>query len=147
MIRRWHTGVEFLNEVCSADAAQFLLDSSALLGFVPEEELALCEFLTRSLGAEHRFQSIRVVTRIPSLGADGHRRRREVLHLLQVEVELLCEHRKFCHVLLTAARVRADEVRNYLLVEMLLTVDAVEDALELAEELERRLAHELEHRI
>ena len=64
-----------------------------------------------------------------------------------MEVELLSEHCKFCHILLTAARVRADEVRNYLLVEMLLTVDAVEDALELAEELERRLAHELEHRI
>ena len=61
MIRRWHTGVEFLNEVCPTDAAQYLLDSSALLGFIPEEELALCEFLARSLGAEHRFQSIRVV--------------------------------------------------------------------------------------
>ena len=40
-----------------------------------------------------------------------------------------------------------DEVRDELLVEMLLAVDAVEDALELVELLERRFAHQSEHTV
>lgn len=54
---------------------------------------------------------------------------------------------KLCHVFFFTSRVAAYEVGDYLLTEVFFAVDAVEDALELAEELERRLAHELEHSI
>ena len=46
-----------------------------------------------------------------------------------------------------ASGVAADEVRDNLLTQVLLAVDAVEDALELMELAERRLAHEHEHAV
>ena len=85
--------IEFLYEVRTANASELMLDISAFLGFIPEEELPLGELLLRSFGREYGLESIRVVTRIPGLGRNGHRRWREVLHLLKMEVEVLCYHR------------------------------------------------------
>ena len=46
-----------------------------------------------------------------------------------------------------ATRMRRYEVRNNLLVQVLLAIDAVEDALELFKLLERRLAHKHQHTV
>ena len=84
-------------------------------------------------------------TCVPHLSAHRHGSGREILHLLQVEVQLLGDGSQFGHVGCRAARVRTDEIGDELLMEPLLGVDAVKDAFELVELLEGRLAHEHEH--
>ena len=64
-----------------------------------------------------------------------------------MEIEALGDDRKLRHVLLTTAGMRADEIRDYLLTQVFLGVDAVENLLELFKERERRLAHEPQHTI
>ena len=135
--------VEFVDEVGSAYPAKFTLDGAALFRLVPEEEHALGKLLFLSLGAEDRLQGVRIVTRVPGLGRNGHRSRGEILHLLQMEIQSLRNDGKFGHVFFMTARMRTDEVRNDLLVKTFFLVDLVEDALELVEEVERWLAHEL----
>ena len=82
---------------------------------------------------------------IPCLRADCHRRGREVLHLLQMEVEPLGLHGELRHVLFVAAGVAAYEVWYDLLVQLFLLVYPVEYSLELSELFERWFAHESEH--
>ena len=67
------------------------------------------------------------------------------MHLFELEVETLGDDGKLGHVLLAASGMAADEVRDDLLAQATLEVDAVEDTLEVAELLEGRFAHELEH--
>ena len=76
------------------------------------------------------------------LCGEGHGCRREVLHLLEVEVELLGLDGKLCHVLDGAPRMRRYEVWYELLAQTCALVLAIEKGVELAEKLERRLAHE-----
>jgi len=116
-------------------------------GLVPEEILALGFLLLWGLGTEHGFERIRVVACVPHLGGCGHGSGREVLHLLQVEAQLASDGGQLGHVFLMTARVAGDEVRDDLLVQMLLDVDAVEDALEVEELLERGFAHEFQYTI
>ena len=116
-----------------------------LLGsiFIPEEILALGLLLLRCLGREDGFQRIGVEARVPHFGGHRHGSGREVLNLLQMESQLAGDVGQLGHVLLTAPWMAADEVRDDLLVEVLLTTNAVELSLELIELLERGLAHEL----
>lgn len=67
------------------------------------------------------------------------------MHLFKMEVEPFGLHSQLSHVLFPASRVTADEVGDYLLVEVLLPVYAVENPLELLELGEGRLAHQSEH--
>ena len=60
---------------------------------------------------------------------------------------MLGDDGQFGHVGLAAARVAGDEVGDDLLVEVFFAVDAVEEALECVELLERRLAHESQHMV
>ena len=62
-----------------------------------------------------------------------------------MEVETLGYCRQLCHILFVAAWMATDEIWNDLLVEVTLFVDAVENAFKVAELLERRFAHELQH--
>ena len=64
-----------------------------------------------------------------------------------MEVEVFGYHRKLCHVLWMATRVRTDEIRDYLLSKSFFFVYLVEDALELIEQFERWFAHELQHTV
>ena len=50
--------------------------------FIPEEILALGLLLLRSVCREDRFKGVWIVASVEHLGGHGHRRRREVLHLL-----------------------------------------------------------------
>ena len=134
--------IELADEVGAPDAPEGGLNVAAFLGLVPEEELALGQLLALRLGAEYGLERVGVEAGVPSLGGNGHGRGREVLHLLKMEVQPLGLHGEFGHVFLAASGMAADEVGDDLLVETLLAADAVEDALELVEELERGLAHE-----
>ena len=79
---------------------------------------------------------------VPCLCADGHGCGCEILHLLQVEVQLACDDGQLCHVFFPASGMAADEVRYDLLVKMLSLVDVVENLLESRKLRERRFPHQ-----
>ena len=112
---------------------------------VPEEVLVLGFLLLGRLGAEDGLQGVGVVAGVPHLGGNGQGGGREVLHLLQVKSQTASDGCQLLHVLLVTAGVAGDEVGDDLLVEVLLTADAVEDALELLELAEWWFAHVMEH--
>ncbi len=134
---------EALDEIWAVEASQFRHDAGAFLRFIPEKEEALALFLLRRFRREDRFERVGVETAVPRLRRHRHRRWREVLHLFQAEVKVLGLRCQFGHVFLRAARVGRDEIRDDLLVEARLTVDAVEDGLKLVEEFEGGFAHEV----
>ena len=113
--------------------------------FVPEEILPLGLFLLRRASRVDGLKRVGVKTGVEHLGGHGHRGGGEVLHLFQLVAHVAREVGQLAHVLFAAARMGADEVGDELLAKALLAVDAVEDALELLEQLERGLAHELQH--
>lgn len=78
--------IKFGYKVGTPYPAQLTLDGRTLLRLIPEEELPLCKLLLRSFRAEHRLKRVRIITGIPHLCRNAHRRRREVLHLFKVEV-------------------------------------------------------------
>ena len=81
--------IEFLDEIGTVYAAQRLFDAATLLGLVPEEILALGQLLLGCLGAIYAFERVRVVACVPGLSGIGEGRRRKVLHLLEMEIEVL----------------------------------------------------------
>lgn len=85
--------------------------------------------------------------RVPCLGGNGHWCGREVLHLLELEIEVFGYHCQFCHVLSSASGVGTDEVRDELLAQFVATVYVIEDALEVMKQLEGRFAHEVKHTV
>ena len=115
--------------------------------FIPEEIVALSQFLVLTMGRINGFESIGVVACIEHFGGYRHGRRREVLYLFKFVTHLARQTGQFCHITLMATWVAGDEVGDDLLVESLLAIDAVEDTLELVELLERRLAHQSEHMV
>ena len=137
--------IKFINQITAPHALELLNDGTSFLRLVPEEEHALGELLALSLGTEDGLQGIRMIARVPCLGGYGHRRGREVLHLLQVEVQTLGDNRQLGHILLRASRMATDEVGDDLLAEVQLVVDLVEYLLEVVELGERWLAHDVEH--
>ena len=142
-----HAAIQFGNQVGATDAAQRLLDATALFGFVPEEELALGQLLLWRFGAEHWLQRIRIVACVPRFGGVGEWRGSKILYLLEMEIEVLGNHCQFGHILFLTAWVAGDEVGNDLLAKTLLAINLIEDSLELVELLERGLAHEVEYTI
>lgn len=139
--------VQLVDQVGATDATQLVDDVATLFGLVPEEELALGQLLALRLGAEHGFEGVGMVTCVPRLRADGHGCGREVLHLLQVEIEPLGDDGQFGHVFLMATGVAGDEVGDELLAQALLLVDAVENLFERLELGEWRLAHDVQHTV
>jgi hypothetical protein len=137
------SGTQFADKFGFANTSQTLFDTPTFFRLIPEEVLALGQFLLLALGTLDRFKGIGVVARIPRLSGDSHGRRRKVLNLFELEVKMLGDHSQLGHIGLRATRVAGDEIGDDLLVEMLLAIDAVEDALELVELLERRLSHKV----
>lgn len=99
------TGVKSGYQVGPPDATETLFDIPPLLRFIPEEVLALGEFLFGSLCAEYLFQRVRVIACVPCLCGIGHRCRCEILYLFEMEVETFRDDRQFCHILFPATRV------------------------------------------
>ena len=83
--------------------------------------------------------------RVPCFRGYGHGGGREVLHLFQVEVQPFGDDRQFRHVFFGASGVAADEVGDELLAQVQFAVQAVEDAFEFVELLERGLAHDVQY--
>ena len=82
-------GTKFVNQIRATNTAQTLFNISTLLGFVPEEVLTLGQLVTLTLGTLYGFQRIGVIARIPRFCGYRHGGWREVLHLFQLEVEML----------------------------------------------------------
>ena len=64
--------VQLVNQIFSSYPSQFIDNISPFFGFVPEEELTLCQFLALGLGTEYGFQCIGVETSVPCFGSNGH---------------------------------------------------------------------------
>ena len=60
-----------------------------------------------------------------------------------MKIQSFCLYREFRHVFLHATRMAAYEVGDNLLIELLLLINAVENALKLTELLERGFAHKI----
>ena len=105
------------------------------------------QLLLLAPGAKHRLLRVGMVARVPNLGGYRHGRGREVLHLLQVEIQAFGDDGQLCHVFLMATGMAGDEIRDELLAESCLLIDAVEQLLERLEQAERRLAHDAEHAV
>ena len=115
------------------------------LWLVPEEEHALAQLVIWRLGAVDGFECVWVIASVPCLGGYRHWCWREVLHLLELEVEVLGYGCQFCHVLGGASGMAAYEVWYNLLVEVLTTANILENLLELVEETEGWFAHDIEN--
>lgn len=129
----WSVWAEVTYKIGSTNAPQRLFYVAAFLWFVPEEVLSLCQFLLLGLSAVHRFKCVGMISAIPCLGAYGQRRRRKILHLLQLEVEAFSYYRQLCHVGLCASRMTTYEVGNNLLSKVFFFVYLVEDTLKIVE--------------
>ena len=117
----------------------------ALFLLIPEEEHALLLFVPGCLGREDGLQGIGVVAGCPAGGGYGERCGGEVLHLLQLEVQVLGLDGQFGHVLCMATGMAADEIGYYLLIEAFPATDVIKDFLELVEQAEGGLAHDIQH--
>ena len=84
-------------------------------------------------------------TGIPGFGGHGHRCRREILYLFQMEIQFAGDDSEFCHVFFRTSGMAAYKIRYDLLAQIEFPVQLVEDILELVELLERRLPHEIKH--
>ena len=109
------------------------------IGFLPP-------FLLLRTGDVDFFMCIGVLPGVEHHRREGHRRGREVLHLLQIEMQF-SQHLsgQRLHVPLGASRVRGDEVRDQLIGQMFLTANAMEVGGQPLEERERRFAHQAQH--
>ena len=137
--------VQLVNQIFSSYPSQFIDDISPFFGFVPKEELTLCQFLALGLGTEYGFQCIGVETSVPCFGSNGHGGRSKVLYLFQMKVQTLGDDGKFRHVFFLAAGVAGDKVGDELLSQTFFAVDTVEYLFELSELAEWRFAHDAEY--
>ena len=133
---------ESCKEVWTTDVSQCLFDASAFLGAVPEEEHSLGLLLGWGASAEHGLHCVGVITSCPHRRSCGHGCGCEVLHLLQLKIQLLGFYGKSGHIFLPATRMGTDEVWDDLLVQSCLAINLVESAFEGVEESEGRFAHE-----
>lgn len=94
------------DEVLTVQAGERTHDVLLVLGFVPKEVFALRQFLLGRVCRDDGLQRVGVKAGVERLGRDGHGRGGEVLHLLQVEVEILGDGGEFGHIHLGARGVR-----------------------------------------
>ena len=139
--------IQLSYEVGPANAFQLALYCVPLLWFVPEEEHALLQFLSRGVSTEYRFKRIRVEACIESRCADGHWSWREILYLLEMEIQILGDDSQFSHVFFCTSRMTGYKIRNNLLPQSLFPVDAVKNTFEFVKLFERRLTHEIEYAV
>ena len=116
--------------------------------FTSEEVALLLTLILLSTCNIDRFACVGIDTRIEHHRRESHRRRCEVLHLLEGEVQIAQDLiRERHHIALGTAWVRRDKVWDELVVEPLPATDLLEATVHLLEEGERRLAHKLQYTI
>lgn len=114
---------------------------------IPEEITALRQFLFGCHGREDFLARVGMIARIIYFGRDGHGRRSEILHLLEMEIKLFCLGGELGHIDLSASRMTRYKIWYELLTQTEAVVGAVENRLEIIEEPERWLAHDLKDRV
>ena len=90
---------------------------------------------------------VRIQPGVIGFRGNRHWRGREVLDLFEVEIKTFGYSRKFSHIFFSATRVRGDEIRNNLLVELFVLIYIVENLLEFSELRERWLTHQLKNTV
>lgn len=79
---------QFVDKVDASDLFECGFDLCACFGLVPEEKLALCEFVVGCAGHKNRLQCVRIQSGVVHFGGQSHGRWRKVLHLFQLKIEL-----------------------------------------------------------
>ena len=78
--------IELSQKVGAVKLRQRIEDKTLIIVVVPEEIFSLGEFVILLYRSIHRLKCVGVHATIICFGRNGHRRGREVLHLLEVEV-------------------------------------------------------------
>ncbi len=102
----WARAEEFVDEVGAAYAAEGACYVDAVGRVVPEEEFALLELLVGCGGGVYFFAGVWVVAGVVYFGGHCHGGWREVLDLLEVEVEFFCLGGELSHVFGAASGMR-----------------------------------------
>ena len=97
---------------------------------IPEEIAILLFFLFGCSRDVDRFARVWIDTSVEHCGRQGHRRRREVLYLFRPIMHALGLLGQQNHIAVSTSRVRGDEIRDELLVQSRLFVDAQEEFTE-----------------
>lgn len=90
--------IEAGDEVAAVEPLEAAHYFAASRGVVPEEILPLGLFLLGRGGSEHFLAGVGMDAGIVNLGGKGHGCGGEILHLLQMEIELLGFRRQLGHI-------------------------------------------------
>ena len=82
-------------------------------------------------GGVYRLHCVRIYARVEYLSAQSHGRGREILYLLQFEIQSFSDDGKFGHILLGASRMAANKIGDKLLAQAAILVYLVKSFLEL----------------
>ena len=129
----------------TTSAGSELRDPLAVFGDSREEEDVLVVALLCGLRTVYLLARVWVVAQIVHGRGKGHRRGREVLHLVRDQTMLLRELAQRRHLLDGAAWMRGDEVGDELLVLTTPLVLLLKTVQKIQETVETRLAHQLEY--
>lgn len=110
------SGKELANQVFSPDMLERADNVVLHFGFVPEEKLPLRLFFFPAAGGVDGLEGVGMESGVVDFGGKAHGGWREVLHLLEMEVQFARQHGQFCHVGFPAAGMAADEIGYELLV-------------------------------
>ena len=133
---------ELRNKVGTTYPVKRFGDIAPVLRVVPEEEHPLQLLVVGCGGGVNFLSRVGMYAGVVYLRGERHRRGGEILYLLKMEVQSLGGDSELCHVFFGAAGMRRDKVGYQLLAQTGTSVLTFEEAVEFAEEFERRLAHE-----
>lgn len=88
------------------EAVERFDDVGAICFVIPEKESSLGHLFLGACGGENFLTGVGVYARVIDLGGEGHRCRGEILHLLQMHVQVAGCASKQCHVEFSASGVR-----------------------------------------
>ena len=110
------TSEEFTEEVFPAYLKEAVGDLPAKLGLIPKEELPLRQFLLLGACRVDLLKGIGMIAGVVNLRGKGHGRGGEVLHLLEMKMQILGLDSQLRHIFFPASGVAGDEVGDELLV-------------------------------
>lgn len=102
----WLITIQASQQIRASKPPQGIVNRFAGFGFIPEEKLTLRQFLGLCARRIHLFHGVGMITGVIDFSGKSHGRRREVLYLLQMEIELprLCS--KLSHIFFMASGMR-----------------------------------------
>ena len=127
---------KFGDKVGTMQPTQRSFDVDTICAIVPKEVFALCQFVGRPDGGIYALECVGMISGIIDLSGDSHWSGREILYLLEMEVEGLGLYSKLCHVDLTASWMRGYEIGDELLSQTAFAIDSFEKLPEFVEKTE-----------